>query len=64
MEKAKYTVGTTPNGEAGDSTVAVKNNKGQMLPTTGSMGTIGLVALGVAVVLIGVFMPRKKKANR
>ena len=49
---------------AKDATVPVQNNKGQMLPTTGSMGTIGLVALGVAVVLIGVFMPRKKKANR
>ena len=49
---------------AKNATVPVQNNKGQMLPTTGSMGTIGLVALGVAVVLIGVFMPRKKKANR
>lgn len=57
----------TLNGKASavkDATVPVQNNKGQMLPTTGSMGTIGLVALGVAVVLIGVFMPRKKKANR
>ena len=63
MTNAKYTVANIANATVGDSTVAVKNNKGATLPTTGSMGTIGLVILGVAVVLIGVFMPRKKKAN-
>lgn len=34
-----------------------------MLPETGSIGTIGLTALGVLVVLLGVFAPRKKKEN-
>lgn len=43
--------------------IAVKNIKGTMLPETGSIGTIGLTALGVLVVLLGVFAPRKKKEN-
>lgn len=44
-----------------DNTIKVENVKGVMLPETGSVGTIGLTALGVAVVLLGVFAPRKKK---
>lgn len=48
---------------AKDATVPVENIKGTMLPETGSIGTIGLTALGVLVVLLGVFAPRKKKEN-
>lgn len=44
-----------------DNTIKVENVKGVMLPETGSIGTIGLTALGVAIVLLGVFAPRKKK---
>lgn len=44
-----------------NNTIKVKNVKGVMLPETGSIGTIGLTALGVAIVLLGVFAPRKKK---
>lgn len=50
------------NDEANaDNTIRVENVKGVMLPETGSIGTIGLTVLGVAVVLLGVFAPRKKK---
>lgn len=57
---------TTPSykvdGKANaDNTIKVENVKGVMLPETGSIGTIGLTTLGVAVVLLGVFAPRKKK---
>lgn len=58
--KPSYTVNGTPN-KANDSTIKVENVKGVMLPETGSIGTIGLTALGVVVVLLGVFAPRKKK---
>lgn len=43
------------------TTVDVENKKGIELPETGSIGTIGLTAAGVAIVLLGVFAPRKKK---
>ena len=57
---------TTPSYKVDDkantgNTIKVENVKGVMLPETGSISTIGLTALGVAVVLLGVFAPRKKK---
>ena len=59
-----YTIDNgTPNTKY-NTTVPVQNMKGTMLPETGSFGTIGLTILGVAVVLLGVFAPKKKKENR
>lgn len=58
---------TTPTYNVGgvdqntSNIIKVENVKGVMLPETGSIGTIGLTVLGVAVVLLGVFAPRKKK---
>ena len=59
-----YTTPTYKVDEVDQNTsniIKVENVKGVMLPETGSIGTIGLTLLGVAVVLLGVFAPRKKK---
>lgn len=54
--------GKTTTGTQGDSTINVENKKGIELPETGGIGTIGLTALGVVVVVAGLFVfPRKKK---
>ena len=63
LEAPVYTIGSTAN-TANDDTVGVQNKKGIELPETGSIGTIGLTIAGVAIVLIGVFAPRKKKNNQ
>ena len=58
---------TVNNGTvSGDgTTVDVENKKGIELPETGSIGTIGLTALGVVVVVAGLFaFPRKKKTRQ
>ena len=48
-----------------DGTVVdVQNKKGIELPETGSIGTVGLTAAGVAIVLAGVLAPRKKKSEQ
>ena len=57
--------GATTTGTQGDSTINVENNQGIELPETGSIGTIGLTALGVVVVVAGLFaFPRKKKTRQ
>ncbi len=61
--KPVYTIGDADESQGQDNTVAVKNNSGTMLPETGSIGTIGLTAAGVVIVLLGVFAPRKKKKS-
>lgn len=60
LSQFTYKVNGTDNTK-NDTTIKVENVKGVMLPETGSIGTIGLTVLGVAVVLLGVFAPRKKK---
>lgn len=57
---ANITVNDAPATGSG-TTVDVENKKGIELPETGSIGTIGLTVAGVAVVLAGVMLPRKKK---
>lgn len=59
-----YTIDNGKPNTKNDTAVPVQNMKGTMLPETGSFGTIGLTILGVAVVLLGVFAPKKKKENR
>lgn len=63
QSKATYKINNEANTGANSHQVKVENMKGTMLPETGSIGTIGLTALGVLVVLLGVFAPRKKKEN-
>lgn len=43
------------------STIPVLNEKGAVLPGTGSIGTIGLTILGVSVVSLAIFLPGRKK---
>lgn len=59
-----YTIDNGKPNTKNDTAVPVQNMKGTMLPETGSFGTIGLTILGVAVVLLGVLAPKKKKENR
>ena len=62
FEDPDYTVDNKAD-EAQDSTIKVQNKSGVPLPETGSIGTIGLTVAGVAIVLLGVFAPRKKKKS-
>lgn len=57
-----YKVGGTD--QSANDTVKVENKTGSMLPSTGGMGTIGLTALGVGVVALGVLAPKKKKEKQ
>ena len=61
FENPLYVVNGTANANANNATIKVENKKGIELPETGSIGTIGLTVAGVAVVLAGVMLPRKKK---
>ena len=64
FENPLYVVNGTANATANDATIKVENKQGITLPETGGIGTIGLTIAGVAIVLIGVFAPRKKKSNQ
>lgn len=60
-----YTVNGTQNANANDNKVKIENRPGSMLPTTGSIGTIGLTIAGVALVIFGIlFTSRKKKSKK
>lgn len=62
---ATITVDDEELTEGDGTTVDVENKKGIELPETGSIGTIGLTALGVVVVVAGLFaFPRKKKTRQ
>ena len=66
METGNATITVNDGDATGDgTTVDVENKKGIELPETGSIGTIGLTALGVVVVVAGLFaFPRKKKTRQ
>uniref|UniRef100_UPI0025ED983D isopeptide-forming domain-containing fimbrial protein n=1 Tax=uncultured Subdoligranulum sp. TaxID=512298 RepID=UPI0025ED983D len=51
FESPLYLVNGTPNTTLEDVTIKVENKQGIELPETGSIGTIGLTALGVVVVV-------------
>ena len=54
-----YTVDNV--NQSTSSTINVINTKGTVLPITGSIGTIGLTALGVGVVVLGIVLTSRKK---
>ena len=59
-----YVVNNAPNTVA-SAEIMAQNKTGIELPETGSIGTIGLTALGVVVVVAGLFaFPRKKKTRQ
>lgn len=65
FESPLYLVNGIPNTTLEDVTIKVENKQGIELPETGSIGTIGLTALGVVVVVAGLFaFPRKKKTRQ
>lgn len=64
LDKPVYIIDGEVN-TAEDNAVKVENKQGIELPETGSIGTIGLTALGVVVVVAGLFaFPRKKKTRQ
>lgn len=67
-EHPTFIIGTDTDDDSISSStsivIPVLNNSGITLPETGSIGTIGLTVAGVAIVLVGVFAPRKKKENQ
>ena len=65
MDTGAATITVNDGPASGDgTTVDVENKKGIELPETGSIGTIGLTALGVVVVVAGLFAFPRKKKNR
>jgi len=56
-----YKVDDGEANAAGDSTIPVENHTGALLPGTGSIGTVGLTILGVAVVVLAIILPDRKK---
>ena len=54
----------TVNGEPDDDVIGIVNTKGAMLPTTGGIGTIGLTAAGVAIVIFGIVITSRRKKSK
>lgn len=66
MDTGAATITVNNGNVSGDdgNIIDVENKKGIELPETGSIGTIGLTALGVVVVVAGLFAFPRKKKNR
>ncbi len=66
MDNGAATITVNNGNVSGDdgNIIDVENKKGIELPETGSIGTIGLTALGVVVVVAGLFAFPRKKKNR
>ena len=61
-ENGAYTVTYTVNGQQNDGTVTIENTSGQLLPSTGGIGTTIFYIVGAILIIAGIayFIVRRK----